>query len=589
MIAAVYARKSTDQHGVADEAKSITRQIEHATAYAVGKGWMLAPEHVYSDDGVSGAEFANRPGFLQLMNALTPRAPFAVLIVSELSRLGREQFETGYALKQLSQAGVTVWSYLDDREILLDTPTDKFLMSAVSFAAEIEREKARQRTHDAMRRKAAAGHVTGGRVFGYDNVRRDGGGVVRVVNEQEAAVVRRIFELCAAAYGQKAIAKRLNDEGALSPRAQQGRSRSWAPSSVREVLYRPLYRGEIVWNQTRKRDRWGQSRRSDRAEGEWLRVDAPELRIVPEALWSDAHTRLDAARATYFRGTKGRPFGRPPLGNPSKYLLTNFAQCGCCGGSLKVRTRSHRHFRAKFYGCSGYHDRGQTVCRNGADIPMEDADGIVLEAVLDDVMTPDVLEEAVDEALGLIQKDAPQRSGEIEKQIARVEREKANLVQAIAAGGQLKDLVDGLQERDACLARLTDERQAVQARSARQIDAPRARQDLLALASSWRQVLAREPLHATADPVEAACGARDVHAVGRTEVLGTPWTRDSVGTIRRRSSLRSGVPNGIRTRVLALKGRRRGLRNPPQISRKTTIPTSCESWVCHAISPEIIL
>ena len=65
---------------------------------------------------------------------------------------------------------VDVFVRLEDREILLDSPTDKFLLSAVNFASEIEREKARQRTYDAMQRKARAGHVTGGRVFGYDNV-----------------------------------------------------------------------------------------------------------------------------------------------------------------------------------------------------------------------------------------------------------------------------------------------------------------------------------------------------------------------------------------------------------------------------------
>jgi DNA invertase Pin-like site-specific DNA recombinase len=44
------------------------------------------------------------------------------------------------------------------------------MMSLTAFADELEREKARQRTYDAMLRKAQAGHVTGGRVFGYDNV-----------------------------------------------------------------------------------------------------------------------------------------------------------------------------------------------------------------------------------------------------------------------------------------------------------------------------------------------------------------------------------------------------------------------------------
>ena len=41
MIAAVYARKSTEQNGVGDEEKSVTRQIEHARAYAARKGWTV--------------------------------------------------------------------------------------------------------------------------------------------------------------------------------------------------------------------------------------------------------------------------------------------------------------------------------------------------------------------------------------------------------------------------------------------------------------------------------------------------------------------------------------------------------------------
>jgi DNA invertase Pin-like site-specific DNA recombinase len=44
------------------------------------------------------------------------------------------------------------------------------MMSLTTFADELEREKARQRTADAMDRKARAGHVTGGKVFGYENV-----------------------------------------------------------------------------------------------------------------------------------------------------------------------------------------------------------------------------------------------------------------------------------------------------------------------------------------------------------------------------------------------------------------------------------
>lgn len=160
MNAAIYARKSTDQSDVTDEAKSVTRQIEHAKAYAAAKGFAVAEEHIYVDDAVSGAEFEKRPGLARLMNALRPRPPFRVLVVSEESRIGREQIETAYVLKQIIIAGVRVFDYLKDRELVLDSPTDKVMLSLTTFADELEREKARQRTTDALLRKAKAGHVT---------------------------------------------------------------------------------------------------------------------------------------------------------------------------------------------------------------------------------------------------------------------------------------------------------------------------------------------------------------------------------------------------------------------------------------------
>jgi len=187
VIAAVYARKSTDQLGLTDEQKSVTRQVEHARAYAVRKGWTVLDECVFVDDAVSGAEFATRPGFVRLMRALKPYPPFQILVMAEESQLGREQIEVAYALKQLTQAGVRVWLYLEDRERTLDSPTDKLLMSVTAFADELEREKARQRTYDALARKARAGQVTGGVVSGYRNREVVGGGGRHQYVEREIA------------------------------------------------------------------------------------------------------------------------------------------------------------------------------------------------------------------------------------------------------------------------------------------------------------------------------------------------------------------------------------------------------------------
>src|SRR5688572_16279784 len=169
-IAAILARKSTDQTGVVDEEKSVTRQVEHGKAYAARKGWMVDDRYIFTDDGVSGAEFVKRPGLARLLSLLTPRPPFQILVMSEESRLGREQIETAYILKRILDADVRVFFYLEDRERTLDTPMDKIVLGLQHFASEMERDRARLRTYDAMARKAQAGHVTGGRVFGYDNV-----------------------------------------------------------------------------------------------------------------------------------------------------------------------------------------------------------------------------------------------------------------------------------------------------------------------------------------------------------------------------------------------------------------------------------
>jgi site-specific DNA recombinase len=230
VIAAIYARRSHDQN-ISDEEKSVTRQIERARAYAADKGWPVADDYIYIDDGISGAEFLKRPGFLRLMNALKPRVPFQILIMSEESRLGREQIETAYALKQIIDAGVRVFFYLENRERTLDSATDKFLLSAVSFAGELEREKAKQRTYDAMRRKAERGHVAGGIVYGYDNV-RVGDHIERQVDPAEAQVIRRIFQLAADGYGLVRTAKILTAEGITPPRESR-RAQGWAASAIR--------------------------------------------------------------------------------------------------------------------------------------------------------------------------------------------------------------------------------------------------------------------------------------------------------------------------------------------------------------------
>src|SRR5262245_16214168 len=206
LIAAVYARKSTDQ-AVSDEEKSVTRQVELAVACAKTHGFEVPPDHIYVDDAISGAEFDRRPGLMRLLNELRPDAPFTGLFLADKDRLGREQFETNHILKQISLAGVRIFEYQNGgHEIRLDNPIDKLIMSVSNFAAELERAKASQRTRDALQLRAQRGYVVGGAVFGYRNVpvmteTGQRSHVVREIREDEAATVLRIFTMVAGGAG----------------------------------------------------------------------------------------------------------------------------------------------------------------------------------------------------------------------------------------------------------------------------------------------------------------------------------------------------------------------------------------------------
>jgi site-specific DNA recombinase len=199
-----------------------------------------------------------------------------------------------------------VFFYAEDKEATLDSPIDKIMASLTAFGDELQRERARVHTRDAHMRIARAGRVTGGTCFGYRNeeiLGPDGkrAYVERRILETEADVVRRIFRMCAGGIGFTTIAKTLNAEGAPCPRSQQGRPKGWAPSSIREVLYRSIYRGEIVWNRTATQKLHGKWRQMPQPEDAWVRVPAPQLRVLTDEEWEEAHARLSEIRRRYLR------------------------------------------------------------------------------------------------------------------------------------------------------------------------------------------------------------------------------------------------------------------------------------------------
>jgi DNA invertase Pin-like site-specific DNA recombinase len=510
MVAAIYARKSTSQD-VADEAKSCTRQVEHAKAFARKKGWSTPPHLIFVDDGISGAEFANRPAFVRMMAMLKPKPvpvrvqgrrpvqgpPFGALIMSEESRLGRESIEVSYALKQLVQANVEVWLYLDNRQRTLDSPTDKILMSLVAYADELEREKARQRVTDTMIRKAKMGHACGAPAFGYRNVRQPAGHVECVIYEPEAAVVRKAIELGALGHGEIATAKALNAMHALAPRAQQGRPSAWSPSSVREVWFRTSYIGRPTYFKTRKRNRWGQLATTDRPQSEWITADVPRMRIVSDVAWNALHARLTQTRESYLRSTGGQLWGRPTDGTARRYLLTGLSRCGRCGGSLEVRSRkgSKGKPRVFFYACSSYYRRGKSVCGNNLELPLVDAETAVLNVLESELLTPAFVDDVCRRVLLRRQTGAAveEHRALLTKALGEVKAELARLVEGLAIAGSSPATVEAITSREVRVLELQQELVALDHRATLS-DAGARRVEALARAkvAEWSRTMRKQ-------------------------------------------------------------------------------------------------
>jgi DNA invertase Pin-like site-specific DNA recombinase len=444
--AAVYARKSTEQK-VADEAKSVTRQVELARAYAEAKGWTVEDRHVYVDDGISGAAFGEeeRPAMAALLVA-AERGEFGVVVAMNEDRIGRDDFVQSAVLMSLRDADCKLWYYAEDRNPDLDTALGKFMENVRGFAAEMEREKAGARSREKAQALARAGHVAGNKLFGYSNV-RDGAFVRRVKDPVQAPVVARIFALYASGMGDRAIRDLLNGEHVPPPRPP----RPWSETTIRDLLTNETYRGVVVWNKTRAAMKKGREVMVPRPESEWIKVEAPDLRIVDEETWAKAQAHRLRRRSIYRRGPKGRITGRTSEEDRRGLLLSGFMSCGVCGSRMwaEAKVRGPRRDRrlVRWWGCGANIARGAAGCSNSPRVLDAWMEHRVLDAVKG-ALDPAELAETFRAALAqqrAMAEEAGARRERLERELAITEKRVRNILDAIGVGGDLPRLVDDLK------------------------------------------------------------------------------------------------------------------------------------------------
>lgn len=483
MKAAIYARKSNDDNDKGEANKSVTRQIEHAKAYAKQKGWVVSDDHVYVDDGISGAEYIKRRGLQRMLSDLKE---FDVIVASENSRIGRDQYGNSYVFKELKENDVRLFFYLTDEELKFDSAIDQFMANVQSFASQMERERIAQRTRDALERKAKNGFSAGGRCYGYDNVWvfKDGTRMVAPpktkkgenvdhteyqINEDEAKIVRGVFKMYADGYGHVAIAKALNGDNnktckgnkcrhdhvslnmkyfnGARPASPQNGTNSWAPSAIRAMLYRNRYFGIVEYGATK-----------NKRSKEVITYTDKKLRIIDEVLWHKVQKRLKDTRETYIQDNNGHLWGRPETGRESKYLLSGLGKCTCCGGTITITGgQKHSHY---YYGCSYNQRRGNRVCENDHRARMREMDTQVIEAIRGTVLNKHAVDYIIDKSMEiLVQRlqEKPEQVPELQSELAKVKKELARFIDIIAQGDAPQSVLDAIKEREVRAAYLEAE------------------------------------------------------------------------------------------------------------------------------------
>jgi DNA invertase Pin-like site-specific DNA recombinase len=276
---------------------------------------------------------------------------FDVVVTRDETRLGGDLYRVGLVLQGLVEAGVRIFYYFTNEEVRLQGATDKLVQAVRSCSAELEREKIAGRTREHSEHKARRGLNVGGRCYGHDNVRLDGvAGVEYRVNEIEAEVVREIFRRYAVCAGIRAIAKELNARGIASPHVGRRGTRSWSPSCIREMLRRERDAGVLVWGREGTAYRRETRVRIERSERECVRVERPELRIVPVEIWDAVRARVDDLAT--------KPWKAGAHGSRPKYLLSGLARCGVCGGPMKAANHKQGRSVIKVCLCAHRHERG---------------------------------------------------------------------------------------------------------------------------------------------------------------------------------------------------------------------------------------
>jgi site-specific DNA recombinase len=352
MRAAIDARVSTDKQG---RDQTVDSQLDALRRWATAHGHEVKNDHVYIDEGYSGARL-DRPALDRLRDAAR-EGEFDVIGVYSPDRLARRYAYQILLLEEFRKAACTV-EFIE--RPISDDPHDQLLLQIQGAIAEDERAVLAERFRRGKLQKARAGQWGAGRApDGYRYVpKRDGVPGHLEINEAEAAVVRMLYRwLIDERMTVRQILKRL----AAGPWRPRNGKRLWSNSVVHRILSDPLSTGTAYANRhmfvvPRKPRSTGPRAglptcRKPRPREEWVPIPVPAL--IDESTHQHASDQLARNSVLSFRNN-----------TRNDYLLRCLLTCRTCGLAMFGITTSGagRRKRYRYYTCHGK----DTVARDRA-------------------------------------------------------------------------------------------------------------------------------------------------------------------------------------------------------------------------------
>ncbi len=334
-----YCRVSTDDK---DQMNSAEMQHKYFESLRLNhKNWISF--NIFSDKGISGTSLKNRDDFIKMIN-LAEAGQADLIITKDVSRFSRNIVDALSIIRELKKYNVAVYFLAQGLNSLNEEDYEK--LSAFVTQAENESRSTSKRVKFGHQMKMQMG-VTFGRkeMMGY-RIEKDIYGMQHYkIIEEEAEIVRKIFEWFAAGDGTHVIARRLENNGIKTLRYKNG----WSNTVILRILRNEKYVGDLLQGKTYTPDVMTHQKKYNRNNSFHCYIEDHHEPIVDRDLWNKVQKILE----------EKSPSEEQKIKNSNRYWLSGKVFCGVCGGRYISCTKKKKTCTYKAWVCFEANARGR--------------------------------------------------------------------------------------------------------------------------------------------------------------------------------------------------------------------------------------